>query len=312
MCKFLYNAYTKNQSEATDFFAFLILNNMKNYTHLIGIGWNPSPPNPRLPAYVIPSLVRQDVGNIIFVSSLDASLKNTKNSEEKEKIRFHTEKKIELLKTFREKFFDSSGLVSSSIKSQSDDYEDTSWLQLWNEIEALLSTKDRDCISHFFENCKKVSSWNQSKIYATRHAFWFYDLSFSKDTPDSIESVWWPQEKVFNIIRETSLKVSDEILFSLFWQKVYKNKVHRIIYPHSSRVVPYGEATRKVGKNRKSIEFSLWESESSIEEHYLWRHQKKAWLNGDIDLIHKYVSPTDYWDFFSDFSRQYHQDFLSL
>jgi len=117
---------------------------MKDYTHVIWIWWNIHQPNPRLPAYIIPSLVRDNVSQILLTSSLDAAKKFSDGEYASEKIWFETNQKLQFLHEFWETFFPEGPHISIGIESESDKYEHHTWLRLWNIVDGLLTQSERD------------------------------------------------------------------------------------------------------------------------------------------------------------------------
>lgn len=285
---------------------------MESCTHIIWIWWNANKPNPRLPAYIIPSLVSQEVTKIIFTSSVDCSKKNAKNSVESERILFETDQKLILLQKFRDAFFDTSASLKVDIEKESNNVEDSCWLNIWWELEKHLSEIENQEVQKFLIRIGYNIPVRHAKIYAVRHVFWFYDLSFSEKETHWFTSIWWPSEKIFNIIRNAVSKIEESRLLQIFWNQVYKNEIKKIIFPFKSRVVPYWQGTRKSGKKSLSLEYETQEWWWDILEHYSWRHHVKSHLHTDIQIIHGVVSPPDYQDFYQDFLRNYRKDILTL
>lgn len=274
---------------------------MTKLTHIIGIWGNIAPPNPRLPAYIIPSLIRDEVTNILLVTSLDAVTKSLSWENAKKAFR-HTTSKLSILKTFRNEFFSESAQVAFEEQKWTDYYSDSCWLGLWDQVENYASCEQKVKIEQYLKHFWKIHDEDLAKIYAVRHAFWFFDISRSQKD-GLLESVWWPQEQVFNIFRIIISKIPNEVFVSIFWESFIKNSISKTVIPSKSRVIPYWEATRKVGGKRKSIEYQIWQDQWSILTHYQWSHQLKSWLYSDIDRIYRHVDPSLYEEFWKDITN---------
>lgn len=286
---------------------------MNTINRIIWIGWNISRPNPRLSAYIIPSLIDEiskNINKIILVSSLDASKKNAPDKRAASEIEFNTFQKIKFLIEFRNKFFPESPSTQFEPHEESNEIDEIQWILLWNELEKVFTHEEKEFIFSTFSKFIGKDAIDKAKIYSVRHAFWFFDIWF-QSTLSNLESIWWPQEIIFNIIREKISILPIETLERLVSKKIIKNKVHRIIYPYASKVIQYWDATRKTGSQRVSIEYPVWKS-WEIWAYYNSRLQKKSQLDSDISLIHRYVNPQDYQDFWYEFSTQYEKDFSNI
>ena len=274
---------------------------MNNLQHIVGIWWNTSNPNPRLPSYILPSLIQDNVEKILLVTSLDATLESLW-WEAADKAYQNTSSKISILQVFRDEFFQNAAPVSFRAQEWTNTYDQTCWLQLWSEVENRIPEPQEAAINNYISHFWCLHGEILAKIYAVRHAFWFYDISQSPQTW-VLESIWWPQEQIFNIFREIISEVPPEAFQRIFWKSFVKNSVNKIITPRKSMVVQYSEATRKVGKKRKSIEYLSDTNQWDILSHYHWSHQKKSGLHHDIESIHKYVDPKTYQEFWSDITN---------
>lgn len=285
---------------------------MNRYNQVIGIWWNISQPNPRLPAYVIPALlgtIWERAHEIILVSSLDASKKNAENDSDARKIEFNTLQKIKCLAQFKQTFYPHGPNISFEAHTESDEIEDAVWLEIWWEIEKICTPNEIEYIQNILSNFAGKHSLETAKIYAVRHAIWFFDIWF-ESSPEIFETLWWPQETIFNKVRDKISSLSPRILDQILQRQTVKNDVRRVIYPYTSRVIQYWEATRKSWKRRISVEYPISER-WNIWDHYNQRLARKSNLHSDIWLIYEHINPEAYQDFWNDFSHWYTRDFLN-
>lgn len=286
---------------------------MNTASRIIWIWWNISRPNPRLPAYIIPSLIESisdNVTSITLVSSLDASKKNAPDIKAANEIEFNTLQKIRFLTEFRNQFFPKSPSVQFEPHEESNEIDEIQWIELWNELEKTCTSNEKDYLLNTLTKLAGKDSIDAGKIYSVRHAFWFFDIWFQSPLWQ-LESIGWPQESFFNFIREKIYTLAENSLERIFSRDIVKSKVNRIIHPYDSKVIQYWDATRKTGNNRVSLEYPL-ESSWDISNHYNGRLEKKSHLDTDITLIHQHITPQDYWDFWCDFSNQYHQEHSNI
>lgn len=292
---------------------------METYTtktlDIIGIGGSSASPNPRLPAYIYPSLVHSE-SDILLVSSQNGAIEYNYSKKEKDLIIFNTRKKLELLGKFIEEFYPQKKVIGTDYSNETDDIDLDLWLLIWEQFESLLSDEEKNTVYGTLNRYNKSDSLEKAKAYAIRHSFWFKDLSLKRDPHlqqySSLKSVGGPAESFFNFIREKIDTIPLDTLRSIILQDLTRNKVERLIYAFEHKVVPYGEATRKSGNKVISIEYPD-NSDASIVQYYCSSpHCVKSNLNTDIEVILRTLSSDQYQTFWDHFYREYKNDLRNI
>jgi hypothetical protein len=283
--------------------------------NIIGIGGNDAPPNPRLPAYLLPALIGKYVtNNLLLVTSLHGAIANTTDPEQRALIQFNTEQKLGFAEKFVHKFYPETD-IQVNIQNVTDEIPEERLLRLWSQLEHALAEEDRvkvlEALARF---SRDRSSLDGAKLYTIQHPFWFKDIQVPQDTVGldsygSIRTIGGQQEGFFSGLREQLCKIPDQGIEEVVGVQIRRNAIQKTVINGLARVLQYGQAT--TGNHRVSVELEPSMS-CGIREHYSGLKQFKAGLNGDINIIVNAVGEEAYNEFWESYRQSYLADSCNL
>lgn len=284
--------------------------------------------NARLVSYFLPAVEiarkQKRRPRMFIVSGLNMALKwNAKNEKQKKIMTIDNNLKMDFLREFFNKFFPNDFSIIEYVVAQDPiKIPEDKLLSLWKVLERrypeqiaelkltlakykksrLFSNKELSEEALSFLNSNDIDLINAFK-YAIAHIFALGDLNFEgNNIHNSIGylTIGGPTEKPFNILRELSLKVLQDIAEIIFERDVlYLDNIKMIIENEKNNPVPYNGFFKSTSNKTELVEVTF-ENEEPLSLYD--NHQK---LKGDMEYLHTLISKNEYAEFWNGYKKRY-------
>ena len=288
--------------------------------------------NARLIWYFLPAVqvakMQTKRPRLMIISWLNMALRwNTQNEKQKTIMMIDNALKLDFLKNFFDHFFQDTFSITEYIIAQDIlKIPESDLLVLRNHLKIRHPEIIKDLTLQLAKFKRPRLFWseklNQEAIdfinsqneeltnafkYSISHIFALADINFEWNyfhNPIGYLSIWWKQEKYFNIIRKLSLELLKDSGNLVFWREIIvKNNEKLVIEEDENIPTPYNWYTvSKWGKNSSKLSFDEVTFENDKCFDFYEQHKK---LHYDIEYIYQIVWKSEYQKFWDNYRKRY-------
>lgn len=271
--------------------------------------------NFRLPTYFLPALEIARMQSIrprlFIVSAITVALKwNTHTEKEQKILMINNNLKIDYLKEFFARFFpDDFSIIEFIFMQDPLKVSEDKLLWLWGILESNYPEEIKE-ITSVIARYKNINldRWKEelkdSFKYGISHLFGTGDINFEWNyihNPIWYLTIWWSQEKVFNKIRDLSLKIIKKYGREIFDKNLIIKDNLKLIVESKEKIPPaYTWYTKKTWDKLylEEVTYENWKKSEFYDNHKKLKYDMKY-------IYDNLISREDYEFFWDNYKSRY-------